>query len=108
MCALLLLVWLAMNAGEGWAPGVRRLVAMHESEGFLGVIYLDLFRRPNKFPSAAHFTLRCGRQLADGTYQVGLLVGRWGPIGVKAVVVQDLQFSNAQFGAHMGLPIQIK
>jgi hypothetical protein len=39
-------------------------------DGFLGIVYLDLYRRPQKFPSAAHFTLRCGRELPGGTYQV--------------------------------------
>eukprot|EP00887_Chlorella_sp_A99_P005743 scaffold1.g5743.t1 len=58
-----------LQPGEGWAPGVRRLEASHEEEGFLGTIYLDLYRRPHKFPSAAHFTLRCGRARPGGGYQ---------------------------------------
>jgi intermediate peptidase len=60
----------APAAGEAWAPGVRRLVARHEEEGPLGVVYLDLAPRPGKFPGAAHFTLRCGRAAAGGGYQV--------------------------------------
>lgn len=59
----------ALAEGEGWAPGVRKLAAVHDTDGFLGVVYLDLYRRPQKFPSAAHFTLRCGRSLPDGSYQ---------------------------------------
>ena len=68
----------ACHAGEGWAPGVRRLEAVHEAEGPLGTVYLDLYRRPTKFPSAAHFTLRCGRADpgAPGGYQVG-----WAGVG---------------------------
>lgn len=58
--------------GEGWAPGVRKLAAVHDGEGFLGNVYLDLYQRASgKFPGAAHFTLRCGRRLPDGSYQVG-------------------------------------
>lgn len=57
-------------SGEVWAPEVRRLVAEHAEEGPLGVVYLDLYRREGKFPGAAHFTLRCGRRLDDGAYQV--------------------------------------
>lgn len=43
------------------------------AEGVLGTVYLDLVRRPHKFPSAAHFTLRCSRRLANGSYQVRVL-----------------------------------
>jgi hypothetical protein len=50
---------------------VRKLAAMHHTEGLLGTVYLDLYQRASgKFPGAAHFTLRCGRRAADGTYQV--------------------------------------
>eukprot|EP01128_Nolandella_sp_AFSM9_P004839 TRINITY_DN2258_c0_g1_i1.p1 TRINITY_DN2258_c0_g1~~TRINITY_DN2258_c0_g1_i1.p1 ORF type:complete len:718 (+),score=86.12 TRINITY_DN2258_c0_g1_i1:89-2242(+) len=42
---------------EGWHPSVRKMVA-HDSSGFLGVIYLDLFDRPGKYPGAAVFQVR--------------------------------------------------
>ncbi|KAL3133543.1 hypothetical protein ABBQ38_007394 [Trebouxia sp. C0009 RCD-2024] len=58
-----------MLPGESWAAGVRKMVAVHEDDGDLGTIYLDLFARPGKFGGAAHFTLRCGRQLSGGQYQ---------------------------------------
>ena len=32
----------------------------------VGTVYLDLYQRPNKFPGAAHFTLRCGCSNIDG------------------------------------------
>lgn len=60
-----------------WEPPLRSscYACMFSSlllaEGVLGTVYLDLVRRPHKFPSAAHFTLRCSRRLADGSYQVG-------------------------------------
>lgn len=58
--------------GELWAPGVKKFIAEHSERGVLGVVYLDLLARPNKFPGAAHFTLRCGRRLRNGEFQVGL------------------------------------
>ncbi|GAB4822253.1 hypothetical protein N2152v2_009299 [Parachlorella kessleri] len=59
-----------LEKGEGWAPGVRKLAAVHHTEGPLGTVYLDLYQRASgKFPGAAHFTLRCGRRRADGSYQ---------------------------------------
>lgn len=32
-------------AGESWAADVRKMVAVHDTDGELGVIYLDLFPR---------------------------------------------------------------
>lgn len=39
-------------AGEGWADGLRKMVAVHEVDGELGVIYLDLFPRSGLFSFA--------------------------------------------------------
>ena len=33
------------TAGESWAPGVQKMVAVDESGDVLGHIYLDLFPR---------------------------------------------------------------
>jgi len=50
------------RGGEIWAPGVRKLRVVDCTTGaFLGIVYLDLYKRENKFPGAAHFTLRCGK-----------------------------------------------
>jgi len=46
--------------GELWYPTVRKLSLHHETEGMLGIIYLDLYPRPDKYVHAAHFTIRCG------------------------------------------------
>eukprot|EP00210_Caulerpa_lentillifera_P000122 g117.t1 len=35
----------------------------------IGDLYLDLFARNDKVPENAHYTLRCGRLLPNGTYQ---------------------------------------
>lgn len=50
------------HPGEVWAPDVRRLDAVHETEGLVAVLYCDLFSRPGKLPHPAHFTLRCSRR----------------------------------------------
>jgi len=39
-----------LSAGESWAPGVQKMLAVHETDGELGVIYLDLFPRSALFP----------------------------------------------------------
>ena len=54
-----------VDAGESWHPSVRRLDVMDEAEGQIGVIYCDLFSRPGKSPSGAHYTVRCSRRVDD-------------------------------------------
>ena len=57
--------------GESWAAGVMKLFLCDASTGEShGTIYLDLLNRPGKFGGAALFTLRCGRKLDDGSYQL--------------------------------------
>jgi intermediate peptidase len=50
----------AVSSTELWSPTVRKLSLHHEVEGNLGIIYLDLLPRPDKYVHAAHFTIRCG------------------------------------------------
>ncbi|DBA74265.1 hypothetical protein WJX77_002438 [Trebouxia sp. C0004] len=69
----ILLEEVPMLPGESWAPGVQKMLAVHETDGELGVIYLDLFPRQGKFGQAAHFTLRCGRKLKNGEYQTPVI-----------------------------------
>ncbi|GBG84590.1 hypothetical protein CBR_g38873 [Chara braunii] len=59
-----------MPPGEAWAPDIMKLALSHDTEGDLGYIYLDLYPRPNKYPHAAHFTLRCGRRISESEYQL--------------------------------------
>ncbi|TPX60876.1 hypothetical protein SpCBS45565_g07392 [Spizellomyces sp. 'palustris'] len=55
--------------GEVWHEDVRKLEVVHETEGKIGTIYCDLFRRGpgegRKYESAAHFTVRCSRRIDD-------------------------------------------
>lgn len=52
---------------EIWAHGVRKIMVENDSDGFLGCIYFDPYKRSRKFPGAAHFTLRCGREKSGGS-----------------------------------------
>jgi len=55
-----------IEEGEGDRGGFRRLWRFeltHETEGALGVLYLDPFPRAGKFPGAAHFVIRCGKRV---------------------------------------------
>ena len=45
---------------EQWHDSIRKFSFTHSTKGSLGVMYLDLFPRPNKYGHAAHFTVRCG------------------------------------------------
>ncbi|ODV94165.1 hypothetical protein PACTADRAFT_51049 [Pachysolen tannophilus NRRL Y-2460] len=49
--------------GECWSPDVRKFNVVSENEGLIGIIYLDLFYRPNKTSNPAHFTVCCSRKI---------------------------------------------
>ena len=60
-----------VNDGESWAPNVLKISILDsKSRELFGTVFLDLFQRPGKFGGAALFTLRCGRKLEEGHYQV--------------------------------------
>ncbi|CDK24765.1 unnamed protein product [Kuraishia capsulata CBS 1993] len=49
--------------GETWSPDVRKFSVYCETEGKIGVIYLDLFYRETKTMNPAHFTVCCSRKI---------------------------------------------
>uniref|UniRef100_A0A8C2ENK0 Mitochondrial intermediate peptidase n=1 Tax=Cyprinus carpio TaxID=7962 RepID=A0A8C2ENK0_CYPCA len=58
--------------GELWSEDVRKLAVVHETEGVLGYIYCDFFRRPDKPHQALHFLICVLRD--DGVYQLPVVV----------------------------------
>ncbi|GAB9468332.1 hypothetical protein Gpo141_00005651 [Globisporangium polare] len=61
-----------MEKHESWHPEVRKLALTKNGET-LGTIYFDLYPRKNKYTNAAHFTIRCGKQVAPGKYQTPIV-----------------------------------
>lgn len=56
--------------GESWADDIYKLAVIHETEGLLGHIYCDFYDRQGKPNQDCHFTIRGGKTLTDGSYQV--------------------------------------
>ncbi|KAL5502210.1 hypothetical protein EMCRGX_G008946 [Ephydatia muelleri] len=62
-----------IRQGEVWDPLVQKVSFVHESEGLLGYVYLDLYAREGKLMSDCHFMIQGGRLRSDGTYQVPVI-----------------------------------
>ena len=72
-----------LSAGERWDLAddatdtnqpIRKFEFLHDEEGPLGTLYLDLHPREGKYAHAAHFTVRCGRKIQDsGEYQLPIV-----------------------------------
>lgn len=62
-----------VKPGEVWHPLVQKVAFVHESEGLLGYVYLDLYARDSKLISDCHFMIQGGRRRSDGRYQVPII-----------------------------------
>jgi intermediate peptidase len=58
-------------SGEVWASNIQKLAVIDDEENIiLGHIYCDFYERIDKPNQDCHFTIRGGKQLPDGSYQV--------------------------------------
>ena len=109
--------------GEGWAPGgVAKFVAVDvsgdkkgpkdgplrleqvDSDRVLGDVYLDLSPRPAKFPGAAHFTLRCGRNFLESGSDASSAARPAVAIVASFSGLRERQRSGASSPSHALLP----
>ena len=55
--------------GELWSTDVVKLTVYNDTRDEMGTIYCDFFARPGKQVQDSHFTICCGCQNSDGSYQ---------------------------------------
>lgn len=67
----------SLRPGEAWSEDVRKVKVVDEDEGVVGIIYFDLFNRPNKSPNAAHYTVRCSRRIDNDDLEGDRLPTGW-------------------------------
>ncbi|OQV22223.1 Mitochondrial intermediate peptidase [Hypsibius exemplaris] len=57
-----------------WAADVYKLSVRSAEDEVLGLIYCDLYQRPDKSSPDCHFSIQGGRRLPDGSYQIPKVV----------------------------------
>ncbi|ODQ79008.1 hypothetical protein BABINDRAFT_63599 [Babjeviella inositovora NRRL Y-12698] len=73
-------------SGESWHQDVRKIEIVCEEEGVIGIMYLDLFLRPDKNGHPAHYNIVCARKVfADEFADANTSNGNFSPAGVEEV-----------------------
>uniref|UniRef100_A0A8R1DY90 Peptidase_M3 domain-containing protein n=1 Tax=Caenorhabditis japonica TaxID=281687 RepID=A0A8R1DY90_CAEJA len=77
-------------SGEMWETnGNTKLKAVDEQNNVLGVVYVDISIRPEKAVGDCHYTVRCSKQLSDGSWQMPILVLSLGLVEGGSQQLQD-------------------
>ncbi|PIO54893.1 hypothetical protein TELCIR_23732, partial [Teladorsagia circumcincta] len=63
-----------VERGEMWDGNIIKLDVFSAEDRFLGTVYLDIDRRSTKAVGDCHFTVRCSKQLKDGSWQTPIVV----------------------------------
>ena len=83
--------------GEIWTEDTYKLAVKHESEGLLGYIYCDFFRREDKISQDCHISIRGGKILQDGSYQLpiaAVILNFPKPTGCQPLLLAPLMVEN--------------
>ncbi|KAL6737175.1 hypothetical protein Aduo_010842 [Ancylostoma duodenale] len=63
-----------IERGEMWHGHIIKLGVFDATDRFLGTVYLDIDRRTMKAVGDCHFTVRCSKELQDGSWQTPIVV----------------------------------
>ncbi|WFD31569.1 mitochondrial intermediate peptidase [Malassezia sp. CBS 17886] len=84
-----------MRSGEVWSADVVKLDVVDESEAaVIGTVYCDLYARPGKPPSAAHYTVRCSRRIDNDDVENDIRFG-WTDALPRDIDLGDILDVNA-------------
>ncbi|EFP08087.1 hypothetical protein CRE_23206 [Caenorhabditis remanei] len=92
-----------INHGEMWnTAGVLKLKALDDQNNELGIIYADVSIRPEKAVGDCHYTVRCSKQLSNGTWQMPILVLSLGLVDGHSTEWKDsgISFHSAETMFH--------